>query len=236
MNFISIVLGCLLITNIFANSEQIEEKKQNIQVIKNSPFLSYSAEFIFQNDANCLGKIIRTGFMCPRYYYDLYDNDEGFTARGITRAFSLGLIYSRATDIDIYDNQDNVIGMIIGKILKRSRIKFNFYDAYQNPTATAYINGETNDIILVSANNPSKILAKFTGQSFGEVGYINIDFISGDTTIDVRIIKVFAAFVSDFYENFMPYYMQNGENLDVVKDGIQLSAAVLDAYLKHRED
>lgn len=236
MKFISIFISCLLISKTFATPMHVEENTQAIQVIKNSPFLSYSAEFIFQNEEDCLGKIIRTGFMCPRYFYDLYDINGGFSVRGITRAISLGLLFPRVTDIDLYDNQDNFIGMIEGKILKRSRAKFNFYDAHERATAIAYINGETTEIVIVAPDNPAKMFARFIGQSFGEVGALNIDFISDDCPIDSRIIKVFAAFVSDFYETFLPRYKQSGENMEVVKTGLDLGIVLLDAYLRYREN
>ncbi|NGX36598.1 MAG: hypothetical protein K1000chlam1_01447 [Candidatus Anoxychlamydiales bacterium] len=235
MKFLSILISSLLLTKAFANPTPPVERIAPIQVIKNSPFLSYSAEFFFQNDYASLAKIIRTGFMCPRYFYDLYDKDGGFSARGITRALSVGLLFPRVTDIDIYDNQDKFIGMFLGKILKRSRAKFNFYDEKENPNAIAYINGESTDIIIVSPDNPAKIFAKFTGQSFGEVGSLNIDFISNDCPIDDRIMKVFAAFVADFYETFMPYYKQNNENFEVVTTGVNLGVVLLDAYLKSKD-
>jgi len=235
MKFFSILITSLIFTQTFANPVQVEEKKQDVQVIKNSPFLSYSAEFIFQNDDICLGKIIRTGFMCPRYYYDLYDQNGSFSVRGITRALSIGLIFPRVTDIDVYDSRNNFIGMLQGKVLKRSRAKFNFYDESQRPTAIAYINGETTDIVIVSSENPTKIFAKFTGQTFGEVGALNIDFISHDCPVDDRIMKVFSAFISDFYETFLPSYKQNNENLEVVKSGLDLSVLLLDAYRRSSE-
>ncbi len=235
MKFISIFIGSLLISKAFANPTPPVERRAPVQVIKNSPFLSYSAEFFFQDDYSSLAKIIRTGFMCPRYFYDLYDKNGGYIARGITRALSVGLFFPRVTDIDIYDNQDKFIGMFQGKILKRSRAKFNFYDKREKPNAIAYINGESTDIIIVAPDNPAKMFAKFTGQSFGEVGSINIDFISNDCPLDDRIMKVFAAFVADFYETFMPYYKQNNENLEVVKTGVDLGVVLLDAYLKSKE-
>ena len=203
MRVISIFISCLLIAQTFTNPTSIEEQKKSIQVFKHSPCLSYSAEFLLQNDNDCLEKIIRTGFMCPRYFYELFDEEDNFAVRGITRAFSWGLVFTRATDIDIYDNQDNFIGMIEGKILKMSRIQFNFYDANNNLVAIAYINYKTKDVTITSPDNPDQIFAKFTGLSFEENGSLNIDFIAEDCSIDDGLIKVFSAFIFDFYEKFM---------------------------------
>ena len=82
MRFISIFISCLLIAQTFTNPTSIEEQKKSIQVIKHSPFLSYSAEFLLQNDNDCLEKIIRTGFMCPRYFYELFDEEDNFAVKG----------------------------------------------------------------------------------------------------------------------------------------------------------
>ncbi|KKM69144.1 hypothetical protein LCGC14_1453840, partial [marine sediment metagenome] len=201
----------------------------SINLIHNYSFLSYSTEFQFKNIDNCcLEKVIRTGGMCPRYFYDLYDTEGNFSARGITRAFSWVLIDKRKPKIDIYDYQDNFIGMIESKFQKDFNLQFNFYNAQHHLAAIAYINKEMQEIIIVSPDDPNQIFSKFTGQSgFEEDVFLNISFTSECCPIDNRIIKIFASLLADFYDNFIHTTELSDAKLEMFSSIMQIITTIL---------
>ena len=229
MKFISIFIVCLsLIIKTLANHDPIEDQNDSIHLSRASFF--YSTEFYFKNIDNCcLEKVIRTGGMCPRYFYDLYDTEGYFSARGITRAFSWGLIDKRRPTIDIYDYQDNFIGVIESKFQKGSNLQFNFYNAHHNLAAIAYINKEMQEIIIVSPDDPNQIFSKFRGQSgFEEAVFLNISFTSDCCPIDNRIIKIFAALIADFYDNFIHIKELTEAKLEMFSSIMQLVSIILE--------
>ena len=194
-------------TTIFADSELC-----NMKINKNSPFLSYSADFnILKNDIPN-GKIVRTGFMCPRYYYEIYDEMGMFQARGVTRFFSLGFFSPALADIDIYDANENYLGLIQGKLLSRSRVKFIFYDQGYNELFEAFFDKDSSDIVIYS--HKTNLLADIKGITYGEVGVLNVDLINDQ--IDERLIKIFSAFVSDYFEVFL-----NDDSSSLMNDNLK---------------
>ena len=186
------------------SATDIVSSDDNWIIHKNSPFLSYSAEFGFNFKNNKLneGKVIRTGFMCPRYYYDLYDKENNFQLRAITRFLSIGFFQPRFMDIDIYEG-NNLIAQVQGKILARPRAKFYFYDAFGKKTAVAYLNAKSADFLIVSSEDES-IIAHLKGPTFDEVGPLQMKFDTKDFSVDERVLKIFAAFIFDYNEHFIP--------------------------------
>jgi len=201
-------LFCLFISLvIFSNvhSETTKDiKDTSMSVIKNSPFASYSSEFVFKNGDNNLGKVIRTGLCCPRYYYDLYNANNTFELRGITRFLSLGFFDPFLIDIDIYDNHSSYVGSIEGKIITRSRAKFSFVDVIGNVKAICYLDAKKFDFLIVSPQDELKIIAKIEGNTYGDVGLIDLKFLSNETNMNLGFLKIFAAFISDYQESFLP--------------------------------
>ena len=112
MKIIYLLLPILLFTKVHSDPTDFNN---NWKIIKNSPVCSYSAEFFYKRNNSDDGKVVRTGLLCPRYYYDLFDNQNNFLARGITRVFSLGFLSCNLADIDVYENE-NYIGSISGKM------------------------------------------------------------------------------------------------------------------------
>jgi len=191
----------LLLSKAFSNDNL--QNKDNWVIQKSSPFLSYSAEFSYLKGEIKDSVVIRTGLLCPRYFYELYDLENNFQARGITRFFSLGFLSPEFIDIDVYDDNQNCIGLIQGKIFTKSRAKFVFYDYKQEEIAVACLEAETFDFLIVSAKDGTKILAKLTGNTFGEVGIINMELVSKNMNLDERLLKIFGAYVSDWHEEFL---------------------------------
>jgi hypothetical protein len=167
----------------------------------NSPF-SYTAVFEIKKGETSAGKVVRTGLFTPSYYYDLYDANDSLLVRGITRVFSLGMLFAWGTDIDLYDG-NQLVGMIQGKIWTRSRAKFSFYDAYGQLTASAYLNDESCNFLIVSEQNPGEVLAELDGKSFGDASIWKMKPINNPLSIDEGALQIFAGFVADFQKNFI---------------------------------
>lgn len=177
--------------------------QDNWNLFKNSPLFSFSAEFDCKKGEILEGKVIRTGRFCPRYFYDLYDPREVLEARGITRVFSLGFLFSWGMEIDVYDG-DFMIGKLEGKLFTKARAKFVFYDAYGSATAIAYLNTEHAEFVIVSAQNEAMVLSELKGKAYGDVSVWEMNFIESFPTIDPRMLKIFAAFVADYHSEFLP--------------------------------
>lgn len=202
MKFIAVLFSLLFLTNVYSISPTDEKKQENFEIKKSSPFLSYSAEFFITKDDVLNEKVIRTGLLCPRYYYDLFDENNTFQARGVTRFFSLGTFSDNLMDIDIYSKDDILIGSIEGKFIRKSRAKFVFYDNSRKEIAIAYLDSKKPDFLIVDATKQANIIAKITSNTFGEVGILNME-IKPNIKMNAIMLKMFASFISDYNESFL---------------------------------
>ena len=168
---------------------------------KNVSPLSYKAEFMIKKRGISLGKVVRTGLLTPRYYYDLYDRDNVLQMRGVTRAFSLGFLFSWGMEIDLYEGED-CAGKIEGRVLSSSRAKFAFYDALGRAVATAYLNDESSNFLLVSEQSEGNVFAELKGKAYGDASVWEMEFLN-DPTVDEKALKIFAGFVSDYQKSFV---------------------------------
>jgi len=197
--FFFLVLAAKLVTS----QAQADNTSQSLRVIKNSNLFSLSAEFDFKNTGVSTDKVIRTGGLSPRYFYDLFDEDHNFQARGITRALSLGAFYSWGVEIDLYDTEESYIGLIQGELLTRSRAKFSFYDHSGRRTLIAFLNTESPEFLMVSTEDEGVVLAKLKIQSYGDIGTLDVNLLHDSMNIDERAFKIFCAFVTDYNQEFL---------------------------------
>ncbi|MBI2743910.1 MAG: hypothetical protein HYX48_08355 [Chlamydiales bacterium] len=172
-------------------------------VVKSTHPFGWSAEFECTEGEVRVGKVVRSGLLCPRYYYDFYNSMGEPEVRGITRAFSWGLLFPWGVEIDLYDG-DTGIGMIGGKFYTGSRAKFVFYNGQGRATAVAYLNSEKLEFVISSAENEGIILAELTGKAFGDVGVWEMKPLKPIPGVDPRALRIFIAFASDFHNSFMP--------------------------------
>ncbi|MBS0621146.1 MAG: hypothetical protein JSS61_06780 [Verrucomicrobia bacterium] len=172
------------------------------RVVKNSTPLSYTAEFLLQREGESLGKVVRSGLFTPRYHYDLLDAEGNHLARGVTRAFSLGMLAAWGTEIDLYD-ANGQIGWISGTIWTTSRAKFAFYDAMGELIAHANLHDDSCDFLLVSEQNKANILAEFSGKTHGDTCIWEMKPMSDSLEVDPRLLQVFGGFVADFQKSFV---------------------------------
>ena len=145
---------------------------------------------------------------------------DGFQARGITRAFSWGFFFPWGMDIDVYDDYDRKIGKIEGKLFTKARAKFKFLDVLGHETAIAFLNTEASDFAIVSPQS-EMILADLKGKAYGDLSVWEMNFIQSLPNVDSRLLKIFAAFVADYHSEFLPppkvenhYYFFNNNRRD----------------------
>lgn len=169
---------------------------------KQSSPLSYSVDFPIKNKEGSLGKVVRSGLLTPRYNYDLYDSNNHCVMSGVTRAFSLGFFYTWRTEIDLYDDYNQWIGMIFGEFWTNSRAKFAFYDSHNNIVAYAYLNDESCNFIFISSSDASKVLAELEGKSHGDASSWKL-IPTQEMNLDQRMLYIFAAFAADFQKDFI---------------------------------
>ncbi len=190
------LLGLLVASQVYSDEDN------TWRAMKYKSFFSLSADIdIKQGDAPA-GHVVRTGGLCPRYHYDLYNAQNVFQARGVTRAFSLGFLFSWGMQIDVCDPAGSAIGMIQGQMFTRARAKFYFYNAQGQTTGIAYLNNKTPDFMIVSPNDESLVLAELHGKTYGDLGAWEMKLLEGFDQIDESLLKIFSAFAADYQADF----------------------------------
>jgi hypothetical protein len=148
------------------------------------------------------GSVKKSAFRI-RTNYDL-SNVDGWQATGITRIISLGSVYTWAKEIDIYDTRGVQIGFIDGNLATLEAAKFTIYDYDEAGKATAigiaYANSTFNRFVILSTIDSPHPIAELD-RNFNEKNWsISVHY---PEKIDDRIIRVFAAFVTDYEDKFL---------------------------------
>jgi hypothetical protein len=176
-----------------------------------SPFFAYSVECQLKKGEQPDGKVVRTGLCCPRYYYDLFDEEGLFRARAITRVFSLGMLVSpSALEMDLYDETEQWIGSIEGQVFVDARASYLFYNAERRLTGIAYLDSESADFLILSPEDQGRNpLAIYKGKLFGEFSSWKMKVLDDSLEIDERLLKIFGGFIADYHTSFIPYNCVN---------------------------
>lgn len=198
----TLYLLAFLVVGLMGRVVADEAPPASWSIVKNSPLFSLSAEFDCKCNNVVEAKVIRTGAFCPRYYYDLYNPNNEHLARGITRFLSWGFLFPSQIEIDVWD-ENRYIGKIDGQFWTKARAKFVFTDAIGTETISAFVNSEAADFVIVSAKEEAVKLADFSGKSYGDVSVWEMNFTK-QLKVDPRLLKIFAAFVSDYHNSFLP--------------------------------
>ncbi|MDF2549905.1 MAG: hypothetical protein K0S07_972 [Chlamydiales bacterium] len=163
----------------------------------------FSTVFNMETDKGLIGSVVKSSFHL-KTNYDSYDRSGLYEGRGIYRLVSLGLFYSWATEIDIYNLEDEKIGMIDGQIWTTGPAKFSFYDASDQCVAIAYLDKNRLGFTLVDPNYPSFTIARLT-RNFIRDTVDNWDVvIYHPDLIPAELVKIFATFACDTQNKFKP--------------------------------
>ena len=162
-----------------------------------------SSVFEMTNEKTNFGSVVKNIFHVATHY-DSYDRYGLYEGQGICRILTLGLIYTWAAEIDIYDAHGDRIGMIDGQVISSEPAKFSFYDAEGNRICIAYLDQHCTGFVFVDPDNSAFILAHLTRNFIVDT----IDNWEASLYHPERLpklfLKIFAAFACDTQNDFKP--------------------------------
>jgi hypothetical protein len=140
--------------------------------------------------------------------YAVYDGKGVWNASGSCRIFCLGLLYSWATEIDVYDQNGKQIGLIDGQVATTAAARFSIYEydaeGVAQLKAIAFMDNEKRSFSIVHPDNYKHSIAFLWRIFLPDLrDHWECQVYEGDL-LDPRIIKVFAAFAVDHQEFFRP--------------------------------
>ncbi len=206
-------MKCIL---IFLSLATIVHSQQEWVITKYSAPLSYYVHFDCLQEDILTDKIVRSGLLTPRYYYDLYSSEGTFLARAVNRVLSLGLLFPSQMEFDIYDETNAYIGYIGGKFWTNGKAKFEFLNADGVETGFALLSSDSDQAIFSILSPTKTVVATLNGSLSGDLSKWELD-VKKTVDIDSRSLKIFTAFISDFHDSFIQkktqiYYYNNNSN------------------------
>lgn len=148
--------------------------------------------------------MVKKSFFRIRTHYDLSDQ-HGWQATGIIRMMSVGTLYPWAVDIDVYDTRGKQIAMIDGSIATFESAKYDLYEYNEagqaNLIGAAYASGDFTRFVIFSASGNPHSLAELT-RNFASQQWEVV--VHHPELVDDRIIRLFAGFVIDYQDKFLP--------------------------------
>lgn len=193
------ILAIFLLTSM----NQIEAKDHDVSNsyhVMRSDY-TFSTVFDMATDKYPVGSVVKSSFHI-KTHYDAYDRYGLYEGQGICRIFCLGLFYTWATEIDIYNGEGEYVGLIDGQMVSAEPAKFSFYDGAGRKVAVGYLDQNCMGFSLVDPENSSFVLARLT-RNFILDTVDNWDVvIYYPEFIHPRLVKIFAAFVCDTQDKF----------------------------------
>ncbi|MBA3238384.1 MAG: hypothetical protein H0T62_08590 [Parachlamydiaceae bacterium] len=159
---------------------------------------TFSSIFDCVGEHDFLGTVVKSSFRV-RTNYDLYSVHGEFEGTGICRVLTLGVIFDWAREIDIYDKNDYYIGTIDGQAATTEKAKFSIYNRNSERVGIAYLDS-THTFKICDPNNENHYLA-IIKRNFEGVDCWRTTVYDEDQ-IDLRILKVFCAFITDRQNSF----------------------------------
>lgn len=162
---------------------------------------TFSSIFDCLGENDFLGTVVKSSFRV-RTHYDLYSVQGNYEGTGICRALTLGAFYDWAREIDIYDSIGDYIGMIDGQFATEAKAKFSIYNGLGARVGIAYLDHASSSFTIIDPNNDNHYIAYLKRHFVNNaVDHWNVTVYDEDA-IDLRIIKVFAAFAVDSQNSF----------------------------------
>lgn len=164
---------------------------------------TFSTIFDMATEKSNFGTIVKSVFHIATHY-DSYDRFGLYEGQGICRMATLGLFYTWATEIDIYDSHGNRIGMIDGQVISTEPAKFSIYDAANNRICIAYLDKNCMHFELVDPHNSALIIARLTRNFIADtLDNWDVSLYRPDL-LPKEFLKIFAAFACDTQNKFKP--------------------------------
>ncbi|PCI93831.1 hypothetical protein COB11_04685 [Candidatus Aerophobetes bacterium] len=144
---------------------------------------------------------VKKSFFRMRTNYDLSDIN-GWQATGIVRVMSLGLLFTWAKEIDMYDTTGQYIGMIDGQAMTTAAARYSIYDGSNNLVGIAFLDQNCSGFTITHPKSEAYTIARLK-RNFVQDTVDGWDIIVYEKDlIDARIIRIFAAFVCDYQNTF----------------------------------
>lgn len=181
--------------------------KKNVSKFSESYVISQPAKGMASYEPTYPGTVKKSAFRI-RTNYDL-SSQQGWQATGITRLLSMGVLYSWATDIDIYDTRQVKIGVIDGSIATVESARYDIYSYDEQGKATQV------GVALASADFTRFSIT--TPGNYLPIAELNRDkqnnawtvAVTAPEIIDDRIIRIFAGFVINYQDKFLAEPVNN---------------------------
>lgn len=171
----TIVLFALLVAsnlalNLNALSHPQKDLYPKVSAQLNDSSAIYNGSTIFRNDytfsslfeISSGNELIATVMKSKLNINALYDKYGNYEALGSCRLFCLGTFYTWGTEIDIYDEDGNRIGVIDGQVASTEPAKFSFYDSENNLIAIAYLDKNRAVFSILDPINEIKPFARLS--------------------------------------------------------------------------
>lgn len=192
MKTLYIALFCLI--QFFLHAETI-----NYHVTRND--YAFSTFFDLASENTNFGTIVKSKFHI-RTHYDIYDPSGFYEGQGICRIFTLGLFYTWATEIDIYDSSGNKVGMIDGQVISSEQAKFSIYDQDSNRICIAYLDQHCMNFELIDSSSGISVIARLSRNFIPDaLDNWNVSLYRPDL-LPPLYLKIFAAFACDTQDKF----------------------------------
>ena len=138
--------------------------------------------------------------------YNLYNTCGEWEATGTVHLLStggLGICYTWGKDISIKDSCDHDIGFIDGELLSIEHAKFSISDYEKGGVVgVAYLDCDHTGFTVVDPCNDKRVIASYKREFVRDtVDCWHVDVYEPEA-IDLRILKVFAAFAVDTQGDF----------------------------------
>lgn len=174
--------------------------KKNVSKFSETYVISPPAKGMSSSEPTYPGTVKKSAFRI-RTNYDL-SNQNGWQATGITRLLSMGVLYSWATDIDIYDTRQVKIGMIDGSIATIESARYDIYSYDEQGRATQVgVALASADFTRFSITSPDYLpIAEMNRDKQNNTWTVTV---TAPEIIDDRIIRIFAGFVTNYQDKFL---------------------------------
>lgn len=194
--FISLLI--LLITFSLSFSAQALNP---LHVIMHERLYTFSTHYDIDSDDSLTGSIVKTK-LSLRTSYEYYDQEGESVSCAYLRIFSLGSLFTWAGVIDVYDAEDERIGLIEGSILTFLPSKFSFYNKENTLIGIAYMDADCMGFNICKSSNSIKSIAYFHRIFVhGITDYWTITIVDPQA-IDIRMLLSFGAFAIDHQAKF----------------------------------
>ncbi len=196
------LFGFLLLTQFCVIEAKERHHGTNYYHVIRSDY-TFSTVFDMASDEEPIGSVVKSLFHLTTQY-DSYDSFGVYKGNGICRLFCLGVFYTWATEIDLYDENGQYEGMIDGQVVSSEPAKFSFYNKQGQKIAIGYLDQNCMGFSLVDPNHSTFVLARLT-RNFILDTVDNWDVaIYHPDRISPLLVKIFAAFVCDTQDKFKP--------------------------------